>query len=302
MSARNASKPPPASEARSEAKPSGDVGSAGPSRRRAPQGHQVRADVQESFEQYTRDLCDRIAQGRSNEDELRAASAQLGIYAADLRRLGQEGQRQIGVVEQSCVELLEVLLCASLRHEEAALRHANATERYAMFFARELGLPDAEEERIGRAARLHDAGKIALSEALLGKRGPLDAGERRALREHCSPGAALAKADASRELQQIGDAIRCHHESWDGSGYPRGLAGDDIPLVARIVKLADVYDTLRDARSYKLALSHAEACRIILEGDERVKPQHFDPRLLERFSDLQQTLEALSGGPGPGGA
>ena len=269
MSARNASKPPPA---------------------RVP-----RADVQENFDQYTRQLCDLIAEGRSNEDELRAASAQLGIYAADLRRMVQEEQRGIDVVEQACVELLESLLCASLARDEDALRHANATERYAMLIARELGMGDVEEARIGRAARLHDVGKIALPEALLQKRGALDAAERTALREHCAPGVALAKASASRDLQLIGDAIRCHHENWDGSGYAHGLAREEIPLVARIVKLADVYDTLREARCYKPALSHGEACRIILEGDARVKPQHFDPRLLERFGTLQRGLQELSG-------
>jgi putative nucleotidyltransferase with HDIG domain len=276
VSARNASKPPPA---------------------RTP-----RADLQENFEQYARQLVDLIAEGRSNEDELRAASAQLGVYAADLRRLVQEGQRGVDVVEQSCVELLESLLCAGLRCDESALRHANATERYAMLLARELGMSEVEETRIGRAGRLHDIGKIALPERLLGKDAALDAEERDSLREHCVPGAPLSRATASRELQLIGDAIRCHHENWDGSGYPQGLARDEIPLVARIVRLADVYDTLRDARSYKPALSHAEACRVILEGDDRIQPAHFDPRLLERFSDLQQKLEALSSGEGPGGA
>ncbi len=276
MSARNVSKPPPA---------------------RASRG-----DLQENFEQYAQELCERVAQGRSNEDELRAASAQLGAYAADLRRLVQEGQRGIDGVAESCVELLECLLCATLRSDDSALRHANATERYAILLARELGMSDVEEARVGRAARLHDVGKIALPAALLGKRGALDAAERSALGEHCAPGEALAKASASRELQLIGDSIRCHHENWDGSGDPRGLAGDEIPLVARIVKLADVYDTLREPRCYKRALTHAEACRVILEGDDRVKPEHFDPRLIELFSDLQQRLEALCTGGGVGGA
>ena len=269
---------------------------------KAPPPHALRTDFGENFEQYARDLFDLVAQGRSNEDELRAASAQLGVYAADLRRLVAEGQRGIDAVEQACVALLESLLCATLARDESALRHANATERYAILFARELGMSEVDEGRIGRAARLHDVGKISLPDALLQKSGTLDAAEREALRNHCSPGAALARATTARDLQLVGDAIRDHHENWDGSGYPRGLAGDEIPLVARIIKLADVYDTLRDARCYKAALSHAEACRVLLEGDDRVKPEHFDPRLLERFSALQQRVEGLSSGEGLGGA
>jgi HD-GYP domain-containing protein (c-di-GMP phosphodiesterase class II) len=251
-------------------------------------------ELKHHFEQYARDLCDLVVQGQSNEEELRAASAQLGVYAADLRRLVLNGQRGNDVMEQACLTLLETLLTFSVRRDEVALRHASATERYAALFARELDMPAAEEARVGRAARLHDIGKVLLPDALLAKRADLDASERGTLRDHCTIGAALAKLLPSRDLQLIGEAIYCHHESWDGSGYPRGLVGDEIPLVARIVKIADVYDTLRDSRSYKSAHSHADACRAILEGNEHVKPEHFDPRLLERFSDQQQWLETLS--------
>jgi HD-GYP domain-containing protein (c-di-GMP phosphodiesterase class II) len=81
------------------------------------------------------------------------------------------------------------------------------------------------------------------------------------------------------------DIARCHHEKWDGTGYPLGLKGEAIPLSARIVQMADVYDALRSPRPYKIGLSHDDARRIILEGDGRIDPSaHFDPELLRLFA------------------
>ena len=84
-----------------------------------------------------------------------------------------------------------------------------------------------------------------------------------------------------------------HHEKWDGSGYPQALQGEQIPLVARITTLVDVYDALRSKRAYKLAFSHAQAMTILLEGDGRTIPQHFDPQLLELFDKHQHEFKEI---------
>jgi putative two-component system response regulator len=117
---------------------------------------------------------------------------------------------------------------------------------------------------------------------LLLKRGPLSAEERSAIEAHCQLADAVA-GTPSELLSVIADVMAHHHEHWDGSGYPKGLAGDAIPLCARIVALADVYDTLRTSYRYKSTQSHAAACRAILQGDARVSPAHFDPSLLDAF-------------------
>ena len=84
-----------------------------------------------------------------------------------------------------------------------------------------------------------------------------------------------------------------HHEKWDGSGYPEGLAGEDIPWEARIVALADAYDALRSSRSYKPAFTHLEAVRIIINGDGRLEPDHFDPSLLEIFRKFHHRIAEI---------
>ena len=82
------------------------------------------------------------------------------------------------------------------------------------------------------------------------------------------------------------EVARSHHERWDGSGYPDGLSGDAIPLSARLMAVADQYDALRSERPYKAAFSHERACAILLEGDGRTRPEHFDPRVLEAFRSV----------------
>jgi HD-GYP domain-containing protein (c-di-GMP phosphodiesterase class II) len=98
----------------------------------------------------------------------------------------------------------------------------------------------------------------------------------------------------SDRLKMAADIARCHHEKWDGTGYPRGLKGEAIPLSARIVQLADVYDALRSPRPYKTGFSHEEARRIILEGDGRIDPKgHFDPALLTLFAKHDRDFDQI---------
>ncbi|HZT83531.1 MAG TPA: response regulator [Gemmataceae bacterium] len=139
---------------------------------------------------------------------------------------------------------------------------------------------------------LHDLGKVALPDHLLLKPGRLDDDERLLMHTHALTGAELLAEVARRHgealpfLHMAIDIARHHHERWDGSGYPDGLAGEAIPLAARLVAVADVYDALRSRRVYKPALSHGAATRLILASDGQ-----FDPALLEAFGRCQHLFE-----------
>jgi HD-GYP domain-containing protein (c-di-GMP phosphodiesterase class II) len=98
----------------------------------------------------------------------------------------------------------------------------------------------------------------------------------------------------SPRLRIAREIALAHHENWDGSGYPHGLAGEQIPLSGRIVKIADVYDALRSKRSYKDSLGHGEALKVFREGDDRINPKaHFDPSLLATFFQIEHIFEKI---------
>lgn len=136
------------------------------------------------------------------------------------------------------------------------------------------------------AAPLHDIGKAALPDSVLNKPGPLTPEERAVMQTHTTIGAATLREVAARSpfavgfLQMAADIARSHHEKWDGTGYPDRLGGEAIPLAARLVAVADVYDALRSKRVYKPGLSHATA----VETMTGRSPGHFDPALLEVFA------------------
>ncbi len=143
--------------------------------------------------------------------------------------------------------------------------------------AQELGLQDAQVETLRIAARLHDVGKIGIPDAILLKAGPLTEEEFQTMQAHTLIGARLLAGGHSTVLATAETITLSHHERWDGRGYPRGLRGEDIPLVGRIVAVADVFDALLQRRPYKRSWSRAEA----LAELERERGRHFDPAVLD---------------------
>jgi putative two-component system response regulator len=113
------------------------------------------------------------------------------------------------------------------------------------------------------------------------------------MKEHCSIGANLLQGSNSPLLEMARQIALTHHECWDGSGYPQGLKGAEIPLVGRIVMLADQYDALRSQCSYKPAFDHDKTCYIMFKGDGHTLPAHFDPQLLKAFRGIHYEFEAV---------
>ncbi len=148
---------------------------------------------------------------------------------------------------------------------------------------------------ISLSAILHDIGKVGISDSILLKPGKLTSEEYQLMQAHPAIGAEVlsslqAYAPQCSLLKMGHDIASCHHEKWDGSGYPNGLKGTDIPLSARIVALADVYDALTSPRCYKQPYSHQTAMRMIIEA----KGQHFDPLLVEQLIKIETEFEKLS--------
>jgi putative two-component system response regulator len=144
------------------------------------------------------------------------------------------------------------------------------------------------------ASSLHDIGKIGISDTILLKNGPLDPEERRAVELHTTIGASMLEDSPSQLLETASEIALTHHENWDGSGYPRQLKGDEIPLSGRMVRLADQYDALRSERTYKKAYTHDRAKEIILQGDKRTQPAHFDPKVLELFGEMHADFAEIA--------
>ena len=142
---------------------------------------------------------------------------------------------------------------------------------------------------------MHDVGKVGVSDAILHKPGKLTPEEFVEMQKHCDYGAKiLIEADKKLGFQSLLtmaiQIAQSHHERWDGKGYPRGISGENIPLSARIMALADVYDALRSKRCYKEAYAHAESVKIILDG----KATQFDPCVVNAFLSGEKEFEKIS--------
>jgi HD-GYP domain-containing protein (c-di-GMP phosphodiesterase class II) len=199
-----------------------------------------------------------------------------------------EQRSHIGTLQEQTEEafLLSVGLLARAAeiHDEGTGNHIVRTNEYSFFIARHLGMPKDFCDEIHYSAQLHDVGKMSVDQAVLKKKGLLDDKERAEMDRHTSYGHQIL-CDSPR-LQLAAEIALNHHEKWAGGGYPNGLAGTDIPISARIVQIADIYDALRSERPYKAGFSHEQSLDIILNGDDRLDPRvHFDPQLIELFAD-----------------
>ena len=163
--------------------------------------------------------------------------------------------------------------------------HSMRVTLYSLLLAKTL-YPDDEEflQNIEIAGLLHDVGKISIPQRIICKPGKLTDEEFQIMKSH--PVCSEKLVDNIKQLGQIGTWVKAHHERWDGRGYPDGLKGEEIPLSARIVAIADTYDAMTSTRSYRKALEHMEAINEI----ERCKGSQFDPELAQKFIDMQDLI------------
>jgi len=185
--------------------------------------------------------------------------------------------------ERSYVEAVGAVVTAADARDHETTGHSFRVALYAMALARTLGLPPDQLKAIEWGALLHDVGKMAVPDGVLRKPGPLTANEWHIMKQHPTWGFDML-AEVSFLQPAAIDIVYSHHERWDGDGYPRGLAGDQIPLVARIFAVADTYDAITSDRPYRRARGHAAAMAEL----RRAAGQQLDPAIVAAFSQLTE--------------
>ena len=209
--------------------------------------------------------------------ELRACEGEMACHNDELEAAVRVRTAEL---EASRIEILERLAIVAEYRDDDTNHHARRIGRSALALARALGAPPALLALIEPAAALHDIGKVAVPDAILRKPGPLTAEEFDVMRTHTTIGARMLAGSQSPVLQLAERIAMTHHERWDGTGYPAGLQGEEIPLEGRIVAVADVFDALTHERPYKPAWSVADALAEIRAG----AGTHFDPAVVAAFA------------------
>jgi PAS domain S-box-containing protein len=204
------------------------------------------------------------------------------------RELTAAQERSIEELQSSRQEAVERLARAIEMHDAESSRHLDRMARIASYLASQVGLDDEQIMLLRAAAPMHDIGKIAIPKEILRKPGPLTPEERQEIERHTEVGHRLLCDSQSELLQMAARIALTHHEWFDGSGYPRGLGGEEIPIEGRIVAVADVFDILLSDRPYRPAMSTEEAIEVIREGRET----QFDPEVVDALLDhLEEALD-----------
>lgn len=230
-----------------------------------------------------------------------AVKAYQDHLAKHSERLEQQVRLRTAELVRSRQEAIHCLARAGEYRDDDTGHHVTRVGRYSALIAAELGFPSQAVELIEQAAQLHDVGKIGIPDSILHKPGKLDPQEFELVQEHCGIGRRIInplsheesirlKSHTSVGMQIVGATnspvlrlaaviAASHHEKWDGSGYPKGLVGNAIPVEGRIVAVADVFDALSSARPYKEAFPLEKCLSILRDGEGK----HFDPRILSAF-------------------
>jgi putative two-component system response regulator len=203
-------------------------------------------------------------------------------HAEQRSRLEQRAKEKTAELNQVYISVLTALAMAVEKKELGTFGHSMRVSRYCRGIAAHLGLPEEQTNDLTTAALLHDIGMIGISDSILGKPGPLGRNEIKIVRSHPQNGVEILKP--LEHFASVIPAILHHHERYDGSGYPVGLSGEQIPLLARIIAVADTYDMIMSDRPYRPAAFHEEALQelVFCSGTQ------FDPVIVRAFIAVMQ--------------
>lgn len=207
------------------------------------------------------------------------ADKQLKIYADNCAKTITDLIYANTELQDAYHDTLHRLILAAEYKDEDTADHTTRIGRYSALIAEKIGLPHQTVQNILHAAPLHDVGKIGVPDSILLKPGKLSAREFEIIKTHTTIGADIL-SDAKAEILQVAQVIAVsHHENWNGTGYPQGLSGENIPLIGRIVKLVDVFDAITSRRPYKEPYPIETALDMIIREREKL----FDPELADIF-------------------
>lgn len=225
-------------------------------------------------------------------EQLQEKNAQLRRRNTQLRQERERVEQLRAETEAAFMTTVQLLARAAELHDDNTGQHVSRVSRFSVQLAQLAGQTKEFCRVLSYSATLHDVGKMSINVAILHKPGRLTAEEFAEMQNHTIYGwRILSGVD---RLAMAAEIALSHHEQWQGGGYPHQLKGKDIPLSARIVAFADIYDALRSERPYKRAFSHEETIQIMTVGDDRLKPEaHFDPKLLKIFSDHHQDFAQI---------
>lgn len=209
------------------------------------------------------------------------------------RNLEDEVSNKTNRLRENYIETIDTLVKASEFHDEGTGKHIERVGYYCRTLSEKLGMAPDFSDRIFYAARMHDVGKIGIPDTILLKNGKLNDSEWEIVKTHPTIGSNMLANVKSPYLKMGQEIALTHHERWDGSGYPNGLAGEEIPISGRIMNICDQYDALRSPRPYKPSLSAEEVREIITVGDGRTKKEHFDPQVLDVFSRSERDFDEI---------
>lgn len=235
--------------------------------------------IQHQSRTYQKELSQTFVQTKQKRKQLASANDQLVKYASDLRKTITNLRTVNRDLQEAYRDTIFRLVLASEYKDKDTGKHISRMSRYSSHLAKKLGLSSQEVERISFAAPMHDVGKIGIPDKIILKNGMLTESEFSVIKTHTTIGAVILENSKSNILQTAQMIALSHHERWNGTGYPCGLAGEKIPLPARIVALSDTFDALTSKRPYKSPYPIDVACEIIRKEREH----HFDPEIVDIF-------------------
>jgi putative nucleotidyltransferase with HDIG domain len=240
-------------------------------------GQDSEAELRDELERVTAELARRDREAALKEQ-------QLERYAADLRETFKQERARSLELQESYMATVRALSNAVEARDSYTAKHAERVAAYSLEIARTMGLELSGDPATEFGFLLHDVGKVAISDAILYKPGKLTPEERTEMQRHPVVGASIVAGIGF--LGVATQVVRHHHEHWDGSGYPDGLAGEEIPLAARVFAVADVLDALTTDRPYRARMSFAAARQEILTE----AGTHFDPAVIAVYEQLPDSI------------